>query len=342
MLKVGKGRFLAALLVAPLWGGVQARTVDCKSDAPIDKLVCSTPHLLNLDQEMTSAYEAAKKQGRDPAAVMQRAREDLAWRNANCLDVKCLERWYRQSIDTYLAYAKGPETLTNEWIAQRNTKESLSRSGGYKVGAPRGAAGNPAAAAMAASLRGDPVARQPDPSPPKVLAVTMSDLYSQNSIAADERYLGKELLIEAQVLEVSRDHSGDPFVVASGGYDGKLVVLMFSKDQQSRLAPLRRWATATFNCKGMGDQGAYVLVDCRQQSAAPRKAKPLEQVQGMLSEADRLNGECRGGMPSNPRTSEACRDRDLLVTQIRHAGWCWGHAADAGYQRRWVECAPGD
>lgn len=172
----------------------------------------------------------------------------------------------------------------------------------------------------------------------------MSDLYSQNSIAADERYRGKELLIEAQVLEVSRDHSGDPFVVASGGYYGKQVVLMFSKDQQSTLAPLRRWATATFNCTGIGDQGAYVLVDCRGQGAAESKARamPLAQIQGMLSEADRLNGECRGGLPANPRTSEACRDRDLLMTQIERAGWCWGHAGEAGYQRKWVECRPGD
>lgn len=165
----GKGGrwVVTALLVGVPLAGVQAATVDCRSDAPVDKLVCSTPRLLSLDREMTLAYEDAKKQGKDPAAVMQRAREDLTWRNAHCQDVKCLDGWYRQSIDTYRAYAKGPEMLTNEWIQQRDSKELQSASRAYRAGPPRGIGGSSVAAAPATTTRRP---AQQTPTVPRVTA----------------------------------------------------------------------------------------------------------------------------------------------------------------------------
>lgn len=294
-------------------GMVMAQSsVDCgaRSTSVVDRLVCNSPSLLALDAKFGRAYAAARDASADKKAFLARAQADLAWRQQNCRDSACVEEWFNNVTPQYQAVARN------------------SRSATVSAASPRGAS--------ASSLNEHVV--------PKVLAAVMSDLYAQNSIAADELYRGKELLIEVQVLEVSRDHSGDLFVVASGGYYGKQVVLMFSKDQQSKLVPLRRWATSAFNCRGVGDQGAYVLVDCRGQSAAAKEVapRPRGQVEGMLNEADRLSGECRGGMPANPRTSEACKERDLLMTQIEHAGWCWGHAGEAGYQRKWVECRPGD
>ncbi|WP_238925079.1 OB-fold protein [Achromobacter insuavis] len=227
-----------ALFLMPGFAAAQA-SVDCSanSKAAVDRLVCGNQTLLNLDAKFGHAYAAARSASPDQKAFLERAQADLKWRQENCRDSACLEEWYNNVTPQYQAVV------------------SNSRVPG----------------ARAASPRGTPAASQTEPAPPKVLAVAMSDLYAQNSIAADDRYRDKELTIEAQVLEVSRDRSGDPFVVASGGYYGKQVILMFSKDQQADLSPLRRWSTATFNCKGMGDQGAYVLADCR--GRAPRATR---------------------------------------------------------------------
>lgn len=69
---------------------------------------------------------------------------------------------------------------------------------------------------------------------------------------------------------------------------------------------------------------------------------PWPTVRPLIEHHDVLNDQCRGGRGGLPETDKTCAERDALGAQIRAAGWCWGHAADAGYQRRWVECAPGD
>lgn len=94
----------------------------------------------------------------------------------------------------------------------------------------------------------------------------MSSLYAGNRLAADERYLGQAFVIEGVVQLVDRDADGEPHVVLSGAYEGKPVILMFSKDQQSMLVPLRRSLLASFRCIGMGDQGSFLLANCRSAS----------------------------------------------------------------------------
>jgi hypothetical protein len=52
------------------------------------------------------------------------------------------------------------------------------------------------------------------------------------------------------------------------------------------------------------------------------------------------NDECRGGSGNLPETYRACDRRDLIVTEIKKRGWCWGSvdsmAASAEFY--WLEC----
>jgi uncharacterized protein len=212
-------------------GGAAANSVDCqKRPTQVDRLVCGSQPLLNLDTAYAQAYRAAKHSAEDPGQFMKLAQSDLRWRAENCSDAGCIEEWYRNVTPRYTAMAANARAYGPNNRATRSTGS---------------------------------VADQVEAGVPRVSALAMSELYSQNSIDADARYLGKDLLITAQVFEVSRDSSGDPYVLVSGGYYGKDMIFMFSKGQQDILVPLRRWMTITFKCKMKGDHGAYLVADCR-------------------------------------------------------------------------------
>ena len=65
-------------------------------------------------------------------------------------------------------------------------------------------------------------------------------------------------------------------------------------------------------------------------------------VRTMMSAEGELNDKCRGGPGDSPATTKACDDRDAIEAQIEKNGYCWGHAGDFGYQRKWVKCQDGD
>jgi hypothetical protein len=60
--------------------------------------------------------------------------------------------------------------------------------------------------------------------------------------------------------------------------------------------------------------------------------------ENLIKQADKLNGQCRGGSDDNPATMRACDKRDKLVDELASKGWCYGHEGQAGYERQWEKC----
>jgi hypothetical protein len=52
------------------------------------------------------------------------------------------------------------------------------------------------------------------------------------------------------------------------------------------------------------------------------------------------NDRCRDGSGDDPLTLKVCEVRDKVLTEIKEAGWCWGHEGQAGYQKDWEPCKP--
>lgn len=51
-----------------------------------------------------------------------------------------------------------------------------------------------------------------------------------------------------------------------------------------------------------------------------------------------LNELCRGGSGDNPKTQQACDNRDNLESIIQRAGWCYGHYDQPSYLKKWERC----
>ncbi len=60
----------------------------------------------------------------------------------------------------------------------------------------------------------------------------------------------------------------------------------------------------------------------------------------LLRQYETLNGKCRGGSGDNPLTTTYCKQRDELFEVLGRRGWCYGEAGQAGYEKKWHECAP--
>lgn len=48
--------------------------------------------------------------------------------------------------------------------------------------------------------------------------------------------------------------------------------------------------------------------------------------------------QCRGGSGNDPATMQHCETRDLLVTALKAAGYCYGKPGQVGYQMEWYKC----
>lgn len=54
-----------------------------------------------------------------------------------------------------------------------------------------------------------------------------------------------------------------------------------------------------------------------------------------------LNSRCRGGSGDDPKTMQACEQRDAVGKRIDAAGWCYGKDGQMAYQYQWHACAKG-
>lgn len=67
---------------------------------------------------------------------------------------------------------------------------------------------------------------------------------------------------------------------------------------------------------------------------------PPQDVQKMIEYNEVLNEKCRGGSGDNPKTWQACKQRDELTKKIKKKGYCYGSVnKDAyGYEMQWIPC----
>lgn len=56
----------------------------------------------------------------------------------------------------------------------------------------------------------------------------------------------------------------------------------------------------------------------------------------LLDEESMANDLCRGGAGSS--TDKACDLRDMLVSDLKRVGWCYGRPGEVGAQMTWHEC----
>jgi uncharacterized protein len=79
-----------------------AASFDCKLAASTSEhLICSTPDLSQADDLLGKLVSEAKALSSVPASLSADAIKAWQWREANCFDVPCLERWYGQRILYY-------------------------------------------------------------------------------------------------------------------------------------------------------------------------------------------------------------------------------------------------
>lgn len=94
--------------------------------------------------------------------------------------------------------------------------------------------------------------------------------------------------------------------------------------------------------QAMSDAQAQIDRAMAVETAALSGPKMPVEVKDLTDKVDALNDLCRGSAGDDPLGQKACEERDKLGKVIKESGWCWGHKDDAGYQRKWVPCAPGD
>jgi hypothetical protein len=60
----------------------------------------------------------------------------------------------------------------------------------------------------------------------------------------------------------------------------------------------------------------------------------------LLARYRSLNSACRGGSGDDPRTQQACVERDRVVAALQRSGYCHGRRGQIGAQMSWHRCGP--
>jgi len=76
-----------------------AASFDCaKAGTKIEKLICTTPNLSELDEKYSQVYRQVKKQQPEDEHIKYEALAALKQRESVCSEVECLEKWYRYRL----------------------------------------------------------------------------------------------------------------------------------------------------------------------------------------------------------------------------------------------------
>lgn len=127
----GKVALLGLVLGTLGSGGAAANSVDCQQrPTQVDRVVCGSQALLNLDTAYAKAYRAAKESAEDASQFMKLAQSDLRWRAENCSDASCIEEWYRNVTPRYRALASNARAYGNasSLAARPASSSSAARS----------------------------------------------------------------------------------------------------------------------------------------------------------------------------------------------------------------------
>ena len=74
------------------------------------------------------------------------------------------------------------------------------------------------------------------------------------------------------------------------------------------------------------------LAASRKSDVAERPTSPPSlppDASSLVTEYDRLNELCRGGVGDSAATQQSCQQRDAVEGQLKSLGWCWSERSDA-------------
>lgn len=74
---------------------------------------------------------------------------------------------------------------------------------------------------------------------------------------------------------------------------------------------------------------------------APAIGQSRDDPKTMMRLWTQANGQCRGGSGDDPKTHDACDEREAYSKRLSQLGWCYGKRGQAGYQLQWHRCGPG-
>lgn len=97
---------------------------------------------------------------------------------------------------------------------------------------------------------------------PKVSASEIAIAYNENTVAADQRFKGKEFRVTGSVGDINTDVLGYPYVTLRGGVNEFMEPqFAFDKSDSDQLAKLKKGDRVTLACKGKGDIAKIPMSD---------------------------------------------------------------------------------
>ena len=89
--------------------------------------------------------------------------------------------------------------------------------------------------------------------PVKVTVAQLAKAYEENTVAADDLYKGKKLLITGKIDDIATGLMDDPYLVMKGGNPFMGPQMHFGKDARAQIAKLKKGQQVTLLCVGGGD-----------------------------------------------------------------------------------------
>ncbi|WP_303846829.1 OB-fold protein [Aeromonas sobria] len=88
---------------------------------------------------------------------------------------------------------------------------------------------------------------------PVITSQALSAAYDENTVAADQKFKGKQFKVKGTVTEISTDIMGDPYITLKGTNMFQEPQFQFDKDATDQLARLKKGMTVVLICTGRGD-----------------------------------------------------------------------------------------
>ncbi len=88
---------------------------------------------------------------------------------------------------------------------------------------------------------------------PTITSIQLAEDYEENTLAADQKYKGKQFKVTGRVADINTDLFGDPYIMMEGTNIFMQPQFAFDKDAGEQLAKLRKGMKLTLACRGKGD-----------------------------------------------------------------------------------------
>lgn len=119
----------AFVLWAASAGSAVAGSVNCDTrPSEVDRLVCASPKLMQMDAAYADAYVAARAVASDQKAFLREAGASLGWRQKNCANTQCLEAWFERAtleLDGQVNSSHASRTATSGAANLANRRSAL-------------------------------------------------------------------------------------------------------------------------------------------------------------------------------------------------------------------------